>query len=204
MSYKDFTLPEIREKFDLQVVGNQSLFFNVEPVRLSEWLVTLFENSIRVATNVNTEKARSEFIIAPLLLDLRQRQQTPVSLFSGVEFNVDASLGLTGRCDFIISEAGDELFLDAPILILVEAKNENIIAGIPQCLAEMIAAQKFNEQKKRIRNNIYGVVSTGTAWRFLKLTGKTAFVDTIEYLLEDGTKIFGILNYIVQNAVKSD
>ncbi|MGH9802328.1 MAG: hypothetical protein ACRD82_18340, partial [Blastocatellia bacterium] len=119
-----------------------------------------------------------------------------ISLFSGLEFNVDESLGLRGRCDYILSESPEQLVLTAPVCVLVEAKNENIIAGIPQCLAEMIAALKFNEANGIAPMPIYGAVTTGMSWRFLKLDDLQANVDCVEYSIQSPKKIFGILKYI--------
>ncbi len=119
-----------------------------------------------------------------------------ISLFSGFEFNVDKSKGLNGRCDYIIAKSKEQLTLSAPVLTLVEAKNDNIVGSIPQCLAEMIAARLFNEQKHQPISIIYGVVTTGSLWRFLKLVDNIAYVDNIEYPLQRLDKILGILTEI--------
>ncbi len=63
------------------------------------------------------------------------------------DFNVDSEKGLTGFCDFIISSSSERLFVSAPVMMLVEAKKEDIISGLGQCVAEMVAAQIFNERE---------------------------------------------------------
>ena len=81
--------------------------------------------------------------------------------------------------------------------MLVEAKNENIIAGIPQCLAEMIAAQRFNSMNGiRPVDAVYGIVTTGSIWRFLRLEETAATVDSTEYAIQSPGKIFAILQQI--------
>ncbi len=95
---------------------------------------------------INTEKSRSEFIIADILIELKRILIDQVSLFSGIDFDVDQTRSLNGFCDFIISKFPKQFFLKAPIITIVEAKNENIPSGIGQCIAEMIAAKLFNEQ----------------------------------------------------------
>ena len=85
------------------------------------------------------------------------------------------------------------LFLNAPVITLVEAKKEDLNLGLGQCLAEMIAAQIFNQQNNQEINSIYGVISSGTNWRFLKLIGNDAHIDLNEYYLQDIAKILGIL-----------
>jgi len=75
----------------------------------------------------------------------------------------------------------------------VEAKNENIKTGFGQCVAEMIAAQLFNEREENAIKTIYGVVTIGTIWRFLKLEGNVVDIDLTEYYIKNVNKILGIL-----------
>ncbi|GGA36301.1 hypothetical protein [Okeania sp. KiyG1] len=101
-------------------------------------------------------------IISPIIVELRKYFNRQISLFSGTEFNVDKSKGLTGRCDFIISYSPKQLEVTAPVMTIVEAKNDNIKSGLAQCIAEMVAAQLFNRQKKNQIYCIYGIVTTGS------------------------------------------
>jgi hypothetical protein len=78
-------------------------------------------------------------------------------------------------------------------MMLVEAKKEDIIAGLGQCVAEMVAAQIFNEREGNEISVIYGTVTSGTNWKFLKLEGKVVEIDLVEYYLTDVNKILGIL-----------
>lgn len=151
-----------------------------------------------LALAIDTEKARSEFIIAPILAECRKILQNEISLFSGVEFNVEPAAGLNGICDFIISLSSEQFYISAPILALVEAKNDKIKAGVAQCIAEMIAAKLFNERKGNPLETVYGIVTTGSLWRFFRLSGKKVYIDTEEYHVRDVRKIFGILLQIVQ------
>jgi ABC-type uncharacterized transport system substrate-binding protein len=96
-------------------------------------------------------------------------------------------------CDFIISESPEQLFVSAPVITLVEAKKENITAGLGQCVAEMLAAQIFNEREGNNIPVVYGSVTSGTNWKFLKLDGKVIEIDLSEYYLKDVNKILGIL-----------
>ena len=114
------------------------------PVTLSALLQETLAESVPLALEVSTEKARSEFIIAPMLAETRRQFAGQISLFSGIDFTVDAEAGLRGVCDFLFSLSPLQLYVQAPVLAVVEAKNENIKAGIGQCVAEMLAAQRFN------------------------------------------------------------
>ena len=87
--------------------------------------------------------------------------QRQISLFSGEEFNVDESLGLNGRCDFLISRSPEQLAIEAPTIVIVEAKQADLKTGIGQCVAEMVAAQKFNQEKQQSLPNLYGSITNG-------------------------------------------
>lgn len=116
-----------------------------------------------------------------------------MGLFSGSEFNVAPERGLNGTCDFLISLSPERLFISAPVITLVEAKKEDIKAGFGECVAEMLAAQLFNEQEGNQIPTIYGAVTSGTVWRFLKLQGQIVYIDRIEYYLSEVEKVLGIL-----------
>jgi hypothetical protein len=151
-----------------------------------------------LATLINTEKARSEWIIAPVLAEFKFHADKKISLFSGTQFVVDQNEGLNGQCDYIISLSEEQLVLSAPVIMVVEAKNENIIGGIPQCIAAMVAALRFNVRKANPVAAVYGIVTTGSLWRFLKLErDHRAFVDPVEYHIQRIDRIFGILQAII-------
>jgi hypothetical protein len=133
-------------------------------------------------------------IISPILLEVRRKLNNEISLFSGVDFNVDNQQGLNGFCDFLISLSKEQLFIRAPVIItLVESKNENLKSGLAQCITEILAAQLFNDQKQNTIKIIYGAVTIGTIWQFLKLEDKTISIDLTEYYIKDVKKILGIL-----------
>ena len=201
MAYSDFTIKEVKEAFSLTIVEDRELFADVEAVRLNDSVMEKLDEYVPLALAVNTEKARSEFIIAYLLLELRSSLHNQFSLFSGIDFDVDKEKKLNGFCDFIISLSTEQFFLTSPVIAVVEAKNENIIVGIGQCLAEMVAAGIFNERESNVVKSIYGVVTTGSVWRFLKLNGSEAFIDRKEYHIEQPGKIMGILTAMIKQAV---
>ena len=132
-------------------------------------------------------------LIAPILIDLRRQYSNHIGIFSGVNFTVDISQGLNGNCDFLISYSDDLLLITAPIITLVEAKKEDLNGGLGQCIAEMIAAQYFNRQEETEIKEIYGVVTSGTIWKFMKLSDRNVWIDLTEYYLNNLPKILGIL-----------
>jgi hypothetical protein len=196
MAYSDFTIPELKSRFQLVIDESSNLFAAAPEMDLPPVLTNTLARYLPLAVNLNTEKARSELVIAPILADFKLLHRDRVSLFSGIDFNVDEAAGLKGRCDYILARSPEQLALTAPVCVLVEAKNENIVAGIPQCLAEMIAAQIFNARNAAAPGTIYGAVTTGYQWRFLRLDGTMAAVDVAEYSIQTPRKVFGILTAI--------
>ncbi|MCJ8282489.1 MAG: hypothetical protein MJK14_22340 [Rivularia sp. ALOHA_DT_140] len=192
-SYSKFTLAKVKEKFELITNEKIDLFIDTPNLEPSMFLKDILAYNLPIALASNSEKARSELIIAPILIELRKQLQDKINIFSGIEFNVESENGLTGICDFIITNSQEQLFISSPVVTLVEAKKENINAGLGQCVAEMIAAKIFNERSKNQIPAIYGTVTTGTNWRFLKLEENIINIDLSEYYLRDLEKILGIL-----------
>ena len=193
MAYSDFKLSELIKIFGLTLSETVDLFANITEVECSENLAFNLKENIPLAVAIGTEKARSEMIIVPILLEIKRRLKHQISLFSGTDFNVDFEKGLNGVCDFIISLSSEQLFVRAPVITLVEAKNDNIKSGLGQCVAEMIAAQLFNEREGNDIKPIYGVVTTGELWKFLKLEDKLVSIDLSNYSIGNANKILGIL-----------
>ncbi|MEB3179585.1 MAG: hypothetical protein VKL59_11205 [Nostocaceae cyanobacterium] len=199
MPYSQFTIDVIPTTFGYTISEKIGMFTNIPEVTYSELLAQILQEYIPIAIAIGTEKSRSEFIIAPLLFEIKRQLPTRVSLFSGNEFNVAPDRGLSGFCDFIISRSSEQLFIQAPVVTIVEAKNDNIQSGLGQCIAEMIAAQIFNERQGNPIKTIYGVVTTGSVWKFLQLNDKIITVDLDEYFINNVGKILGILRSFVES-----
>ncbi len=198
MAYSDFTLREVIDRFQLSLVDSRDLFADVPEVEPGPLLSALLPEFLPLALAINTEKARSEFVIAPLLAALRSQLDHRFSVFSGIDFTVDAAQGLSGYCDFILSRSPEQQFLRNPVAAIVEAKNENIKAGLGQCLAAMVGAKLFNEREKQPATVVYGAVTSGSLWRFVRLSGAEVDLDSQEYHIRQLPKLMGILTRIVQ------
>ena len=201
MAYSNFTLIEAQKTFQLEKVLSNGLFSQIEPVEPSAYLTTGLAKKAALATAIGTEKARSELIVADILFELREHLEERISLFSGIEFNVDVNDGLTGVCDFLVSLSPEQFYLKAPIISLVQAKNLDLKLGLGQCVAEMLAAQRFNAEKGNDIPRVYGVSTTGTEWLFLKLEGKCLHIDMATYPIERCDRILGILVSMVEQKV---
>lgn len=197
MPYSNFTLRQVEKDFHLQIEEKIDLFAHIEAIAPSDDLKRILAENIPLALAINTEKARSEFLIAPTLLELRRRSPTPVSLFSGTEFSISPEQGLSGYCDYLISLSKQQLMISAPVVAIVEAKNEDIKSGLGQCIAEMIAAQLFNEQENNDIKTIYGIVTSGEIWKFLQISEQTVVIDLTDYYITNIDKILGILLQLI-------
>ena len=200
MAYSSFTLGKVSRTFQLETVWQPALFADLEPVEPSEELTAVLKRNLPFALAMGTEKAKSELIVAQLLIELCLHFENRVSLFSGIDFNVDAESGLTGVCDFLVSLSPQRFDLEAPVIALVEAKNADVKLGVGQCVAEMVAAQRFNADAGNDIPCVYGAITSGTEWLFLKLAGQTLSIDMATYHIERCAKILGILTSMVSQA----
>ena len=197
MAYSNFTLEAVQETFQLESIQSVGIFSETEPIEPSVELTKALAKKVPLAVAIGTEKAKSEMIVADILIELREHFEHCISLFSGIDFNVDAENDLTGVCDFLVSLSPNQYYLEAPVIILVEAKKDDLTTGLGQCVAEMIAAQRFNAEKGNDIPCVYGATTTGVNWLFLKLVEKRLHIDMATYMLERCDRILGILASMV-------
>jgi hypothetical protein len=193
MSYGDFTLSKVVKQFQLTVDERSVLFPDVADEVPSKLLLDTLEEGVPLALAQGTEKARSELIIAPVLMEVRRRKDRTIALFSGVDFNVDAAQGLSGTCDFLLSRSLEQIYVRAPVMMVAEAKREDFARGIAQCAAELVAARIFNQQEGSEVPVLHGVVTTGNNWRFLRLRDNLLQIDRQEYYIERVGRLIGAL-----------
>jgi len=193
MAYSNFTLSKVKADLRLGIEEDTPLFPEIQPIAPSEHLVFVLKEHLPLVTAINTEKARSELVIMPTLIEVRRYLHHQISLFSGSEFNVDAASGLEGRCDFILSRSPEQYEITCPVVTIIEAKNESLKSGLGQCIATMLAAQLFNQRHGQSVDTIWGAVTTGTDWKFLRLTNQTVLIDPDDYSIKQVEQILGIL-----------
>lgn len=194
MAYSQFNYKKVRSELGIHNKG-QALFTDVLPLFPSAWLKETIEMSWQVA--LFSEKSRSEGIVFPILLEIRKQNIGKISLYSGPILNADDSKGLNGECDFILGKGEQDYALDVPLFCMIEAEDNDIEKNIPQCIAQMEGARTYNRNEGKPTEVIYGCVTTGTEWQFLKLDGTTCFVDTQRYYIDKLENILGVLQSIV-------
>ena len=203
MAYSNFTVVKVLDTFHLESVHEFGLFADIEPVEPSAHLTAALKRNLPFALAMGTEKAKSEMVVAPVLVELCLHFESRVSLFSGIDFNVDATNGLTGVCDFLVSLSPQRFDLEAPVVALVKAKTDvklGLAQCVAQCVAEMVAAQRFNAEAGNDIPCVYGAITSGTEWLFLKLEGQTLSIDLTVYPIAQCDKILGILASMVSQA----
>jgi hypothetical protein len=198
MAYNNFSLQDTIGQFDLTLI--ESAFCEaLSPVSPKPEFLNIFEQYLPLAQKAKSEKAKSELLVSPILVELLRLANTPVQLFSGEEFNVDKERGLNGFCDFLLSRSTISSIIQAPIVMLVEAKKGELDVGLGQCAAEMVAAQIFNANEDKPIPVIYGCVTSGKLWQFLKLENQDLTIDLNEYQVTPVERILGILKWMVSD-----
>lgn len=197
MPYSDFTLKKVRQDLAIAIHEGGRFFPDVPPVKPDDLLRQELEEGLPLVLARGSEKARSEWIISPVLTAVRRLLDRQISLFSGEDFTVDPSIGLNGICDFLISKSLSQLEIQAPVVIIIEAKKENLNGGLGQCIAEMVAAKKFNAANNVNIPIIFGSVTSGTTWKFLKLEGNSVTIDITEYPLPPVEPILAFLTWML-------
>jgi hypothetical protein len=198
MAYNNFSLQSAIDQFELNLLDSR-FCEQLSAVTPSPDFMAIFAQYLPLAQRAKSEKAKSELLVSPILVEVRRSVNNQIELFSGEEFNVDKEQGLNGFCDFLFSKSTVPYIIKAPVIMLVEAKKGELDIGLGQCVAEMVAAQIFNAKAGSEISTIYGCVTSGKLWQFLKLTDKNVTIDINEYYITPVDQILGILKWMVEN-----
>ena len=195
MSYTDFSIESIINDLglDIETVG---IFPDLDPSPSPLWLRESLDRGIRQV--LLSEKARSEFLVVPILLACQEQGPGAVAIYSGQRLDVDAARGLVGECDFILSATPPLPGLRAPLVTIVEAKKNDIEGGIWQCIAQMVGARLFNERAGRPIEEVFGCVTNGEIWQFLRLAGSVAQIDRVRHYIDDVGSILAAFGSILE------
>jgi hypothetical protein len=196
MPYSQYnSLASIRKILGIKDMSAR-LFPELIPVQPSSWL----QESIALATETTTayfsEKSRSEALVFPILMELKKIFENKFSLYSGAFLDADKERGLNGECDFVLSKGAQSYAITIPFFCVIEAKDNDIKLGIPQCIAQLVGARILNEQEGIELPCLYGAVTTGTEWQFMKLEGQTVIFDTHRYYIANMDELLGALSAV--------
>lgn len=197
MAFRDFKYPDVLAAFGLTADTPADLFAGVPPVPPPASLTDSLAVSAPLAGIVSTEKGRSEGMIAPVLFAFCGRYHARIGLYSGGTFDADPDAGLNGVCDFLLSRSPQQPFITPPAVVIFEAKRDDIIEGLGRCVAGMVGARRFNQRHGAPVDPIYGCVTTGSLWKFLRLAGDGLTIDLPEYHLGQVDRLLGIFTHII-------
>ena len=200
MAYSNFTIEQLEQDLGINIVVSSQSMFSKVAIEPSDWL----RHSLHLAEKSPTfsEKARSEMIVTPILLEIVEINNHELTVFSGETLNADIEKGLNGECDYLFSRKPQSYHVAAPIFALVEAKKNDVDVGVPQCIAQMYGAAIFNKKRSNEISVIYGCVTTGEEWLFLKLAGVNAVIDNQKYFIRETPLILGAIQQIIDNTPK--
>ena len=188
-SFSQITRIELLKEFGVNIVSNSFLPI-IESIKAPSWLEHVIENRKKNMATMRTEKSISEALIAPVLMSVQETHRDKISVFSGEPLITEE---LSGVCDFLITKDPTAFDPQGGYFVLVEAKKQDLLSGIPQCVAEMYAAQILNGND----DTVYGCVSIGLEWIFIKLEGKIATTDPTIFTITEVDKILGVFGWIV-------
>ena len=198
--YSQVTFPDLRDRFGIQV-ETESFLPKITPLPLPDWLSKYLAVNKLSPALAKSEKAVSEMLIAPVLSAVKEYNADKISLFSGEPLTMTGEL--SGICDFIIASNPKAYLPEPPIMVLVEAKRQDLYGGIPQCIAEMLAARSVNDQAGIQYDAVFGCVTTGNEWLFLKLSGNRAITDPTIFYYPELNQVLGVFQWII-NQFTSD
>jgi hypothetical protein len=189
-SFSQVTTQDLKQLFDIDSGGGMFIP-SVKEVIVPSWLVYILERQKKNLAMLRNEKALSEAIISPILMGVQEVFENKVTVFSGEPL---ATKDISGVCDFLITKVPKAFEpKGGGYLVLVEAKKQDLLSGIPQCIAEMYAAQVLNENNE----TVYGCVTTGLEWLFIKLENNVATIHSNVYTLSEVPTILGVFDWII-------
>jgi hypothetical protein len=198
MAFSEFRYPDVLDRLSVREEQVASLFADVPPVEPGPALRAWLPQSVPLGTTAHSEAARAIWIVGPVLADLWNRFPNRLNLLAGVDFQADAAAGLNGYVDFILCEGIQRFTVSAPVCLIFEAKRDSIPDGLGQAIAGMVGAQRYNAREGHPIDPIYGCVTTGSLWRFLRLSGATLTSDRREYFMAEVEEILGVLSSMIR------
>jgi hypothetical protein len=192
MAFSDFkTISEVQEKFRIKYASND--FFAVDAKNPSEQFLQELEFSRQHIDVFASEGSRCEVVIFPILREVYKDYAENYGLWVKKSIIYDETL--SGTPDYLIatrSELGMTV-VGTPLVMLVEAKKNDFEQGWGQCLAELVAAQKINDDSDF---PVYGVVTDGKLWEFGQLVGDTFIQNRTNFTIDNLPILFGAMNSV--------
>jgi hypothetical protein len=161
--------------------------------KCDEYFVSRLNTVIQEGIVFNSEYAICENIISPILTEVWRGYIQSFLIWSHQPLNYDENL--SGVPDYVVAQRSPrgKVVLEKPYVIVVEAKKDNFEEGWGQCLAEMLAAQKLNNDPSK---KLFGMVSNGKLWEFGVLQEEMFTKNRKYYVLENLEELMGAVNFL--------
>jgi hypothetical protein len=190
-NYKD--IGEVLQEF--QVTYTTANFMGATDFSIPDYFREDLEFMIREAVVDNSEFAICENLIYPVLKEAWKLYYSKFVLWSHKSLTYDENL--SGFPEYILAKRSPlgKFVFSKPYFLLVEAKQDKFDEGWAQCLAEMVAAQRLNDE---VKITIFAIVSNGATWQFGKLEGQIFTQNVTPYTIYELDKLFAAVNYVFQ------
>ncbi len=198
MAFSDFKkISEVQEKFRIRYSAND--FFEVEEAKPSEQFLQDFEFSMQHINVFSSEASRCEAVIFPILREVYKKYADSIALWIKEPITYDETLN--GTPDYLISTKSELgiTVVGTPLIMLVEAKKNDFEQGWGQCLSELVAAQKINDDPSF---PVYGIVIDGTLWEFGRLVNDTFTRNRTNFTLANLPILFGAVDSVFKEATE--
>jgi hypothetical protein len=194
MAFSNYkSISSVIKKFQIKYVQSNFMLEVEFPAKESfkEELDLLFTDGVID----NSEDAICENLIYPVLKEVWKPYRSKLTLWSHEALTYDEDL--SGIPDYTVTQRNSlsTIVFDKPYFLMVEAKQDKFEEGWSQCLAEMIAIQRINDD---FVSDVFGIVSNGKIWQFGKLVGDVFTRNKNLYMIQDLDKLFAAVNYIFQ------
>lgn len=194
MAFSDFkNVSEVLEKF--QITYTESDFLHSERSNPSAHFLEDFEWTRQHVDVFASEGARCEAAIFPILKEVYKAYAHRYALW--IKKSIFCNETLSGTPDYFVStrSALGRPVVGKPLVILVEAKKNDFEMGWGQCLAELVAAQKINDDAAL---PVYGIVTDGIWWQFGRLVGDAFTQNRTGFSVDNLSGLFGVLNTVFE------
>jgi hypothetical protein len=196
MAFIDFkSIQQVQKTFNIRYAEENYLEY--DEISPSKSFLEDYHFSRQNIDVFSSEASRCENVIYPIIRDVYKHHVDHYSLWSHHALSYDEVL--TGIPDYMITSKSSlgKTILGLPVVVVVEAKQNNFTEGWGQCLAELLASQKLNENTKM---PVYGIVTDGEMWHFGKLIDDVFIKNEEVIAISDLEKILGSLNYIIRES----
>jgi hypothetical protein len=173
-------------------------FETIPPVSFPDYLANDIDFALENRGNTDMEFYACEFLISPILREVWKRNPK-VKVFSHPQIKYE---DLVLVPDYVVTpkdKSGLNTFTK-PLLITVEAKNDDFERGWSDIYKQLVVARLLNENPDI---PIYAMVSIGGAWQFGKLDKKIIYRQPATVGIDNPNKLLGILDFIFADCVKT-